>query len=99
MPKMEELLRLVNEAGSRTARIQALAASIMNKEIRKKQYKRTVRELAKTKAVLDHALNEAIQNIIDAYGGPHKAFCIALQYHLMAASLLESSDSLPKIMG
>lgn len=28
MPKMEELLRLVNEASSRTARIQALAASM-----------------------------------------------------------------------
>lgn len=28
MPRMEELLRLVNEASSRTARIQALAASI-----------------------------------------------------------------------
>ena len=28
MPKLEELLRLVNEAGSRTARIQALAASM-----------------------------------------------------------------------
>lgn len=28
MPRMEELLRLVNEAGSRTARIQALAASM-----------------------------------------------------------------------
>lgn len=28
MPRMEELLRLANEAGSRTARIQALAASM-----------------------------------------------------------------------
>ena len=28
MPKMEELLRLVNEAGSRTARIQSLVASM-----------------------------------------------------------------------
>ena len=28
MPKLEELLRLVNEASSRTARIQALAAKM-----------------------------------------------------------------------
>ena len=72
----------------------------MNKRIRKKQLKRTLRQLIAAleayEAKREQIFQEAAQNLANACGKSHEEFVIALRRYMEVVSALASTGPMPR---
>ena len=74
----------------------------MNKRIRKKQHKRTVRELIaaydKIEMARERVFREAVQDVTDTCGKSREEFCAAFRRYMEIAFLLAFSGPPPRFL-
>ncbi|MDE7221490.1 MAG: hypothetical protein K2O45_18085 [Oscillospiraceae bacterium] len=74
----------------------------MNKRIRKKQFKRMLRELIAAydeyEAARERIFRKALQDVTDAHGKSHEEFIAALRRYMEIASLITASGPPPRFL-